>query len=58
MKSVVPQEDLVMTVAAARTAWILTDVNWKRGKVILLRRSASTVSEWTFLPRPSLNTGQ
>jgi len=33
MKPVVRQADLIMAAAAARTAWILTDVGRKHGKV-------------------------
>jgi hypothetical protein len=35
MKLAVSQADLVMAVAAARTAWILTDIDRKRGYGVL-----------------------
>ena len=58
MKPVVRQADFVMAVEAARTAWILSDVDRQRSESPLISRSESPDPEWTYLAGPVLNAGQ
>ncbi len=58
MKPVVRQADLVMAVAAARTTWIMTDVDQQLSLNPLIGRPEPAEREWTFLPGLSLSASQ
>ena len=56
MKPVVREEEIVMAVAAARTAWILTDVDRKYNELRWIVGSEPPDSGWWF--RRTLNANQ
>lgn len=51
MKPVMRREDIVMAVEAARTAWILTDIDRKRRPMLRILRLIPAAG--TFAPRSS-----
>ncbi len=57
LKPPVRQEDLVVALAAARTAWILTNLDRNRDRPRPLRRSTLAALEWKLPPRSLLNAG-
>lgn len=57
LKSAVCREDLIRAALAARTAWILTDIDHRRSTVFLLKRTGVAAINRTLVPRPALRGG-
>ncbi len=58
LKPPIRQEDLVVALAAARTAWILTNLDRNHDRSRPLRRSAPAALKWKLPPRSLLNAGR
>ena len=58
MKPVVRKADLVMAVAAARTAWIMTDVSQDDNETYFVTIAETHDPSWMFKPGSSLNIYQ
>ena len=58
VKPIVRQEDLVMAVAAARTAWILTGVGRDYNDVQSISVTESSDLRWMLWSRAPFNTRQ
>jgi hypothetical protein len=58
VKPVVRKADLVMAVAAARTAWIMTDVSQDDNETYFVTIAEPHDPRWMFKPGSSLNIYQ